>query len=122
MASVVQPEVSSGTGKAGGSSRRATGMEQLFNVGVFALFGILWLAFAAALVWSQGSLDETWRWISGLPLILQGVVWLLFLPVVAGLWAWETSWPLIWRLVVVGGLGVTNLFLFFPRTIFGGKG
>ncbi len=97
-------------------------MEQLFNVGVFALFGILWLAFAAALIWSQGSLDETWRWISGLPLILQGVVWLLFLPVVAGLWAWETSWPLIWRLVVVGGLGVTNLFLFFPRTILGGKG
>lgn len=96
-------------------------MEQLFNVTVFVVFALLWVAFAAALILSQGSLDETWKWISGLPLIAQGVMWLLFLPVVAGLWVWETSWPLIWRLVVVGGLGFVNLYLFFPRTLFGGK-
>jgi hypothetical protein len=96
-------------------------MEQLFNVAVFVVFAVLWVGFAAALVWSQGSLDQAWHWISRLPLILQGVVWLLFLPVVAGLWAWETSWPLIWRLVVVGGLGFMNVYLFFPRTLFGGK-
>jgi hypothetical protein len=96
-------------------------MEQLFNVAVFALFALLWAGFAAALVWSQGSLDQAWQWITGLPLILQAIVWLLFLPVVAGLWVWETSWPLIWRLVIVGGLGFANVVAFFPRTLFGGK-
>lgn len=96
-------------------------MEQLFNVSIFLVFAILWAAFAAALVWSQGSLDQAWQWIGSLPLLLQLVVWLLFLPVVAGLWVWETSWPLIWRVIVVGGLGFVNVYLFFPRTLFGGK-
>lgn len=96
-------------------------MEPVFNVGVFLLFGVLWVGFAAALVWSQGSLDQTWQWIRDLPLIPQGVVWLLFLPVVAGLWVWQTTWPLVVRLVVVGGLGLVNLYLFFPKTLFGGR-
>ena len=96
-------------------------MEQIFNVAVFVLFGVLWAGFAAALVWSQGSLDQTWQWISGLPLILQGVVWLLFLPVVAGLWVWETTWPLAWRLIIVGGLGFVNVVAFFPRTLLGAR-
>jgi hypothetical protein len=94
-------------------------MESLFNVSVFLVFAALWAAFAAALIWSQGSLDQTWEWIRGLPLIIQGMVWLLFLPVVAGLWVWETSWPLLARLVVVAGLGFANLVAFFPRTVLG---
>jgi hypothetical protein len=96
-------------------------MEPLINVGAFVLFALLWAAFAAALVWSQGSVDQTWAWIGGLPLILQGVVWLLFLPVVAGLWVWETTWPLVMRLLLVAGLGFVNLYLFFPKTLFGGR-
>lgn len=96
-------------------------MEPLFNVAVFLVFAALWAGFAAALVWSQGSLDQTWEWIRSLPLPLQGVLWLLFLPVTAGLWVWETTWPLVMRLVLVGGLGFVNLYLFFPRTLFGGR-
>ena len=96
-------------------------MEQLFNVGVFLVFGVLWAAFAVATVGSQGSLDEAWRWITGLHVIVQGLLWLLFLPVMAGLWVWETTWPLAWRLVALGGLGFANLFLFFPRPLFGGR-
>ncbi|HEY7522330.1 MAG TPA: hypothetical protein VH720_01560 [Candidatus Limnocylindrales bacterium] len=96
-------------------------MESLFNVTVFGLFTALWVAFAVALVWSQGSLDQVWASIRGLPLIAQGLVWLLFLPVVAGLWVWETTWPLVVRVVLVGGLGFWNLYLFFPRTLLGGR-
>lgn len=99
------------------SSRRHRPMEQLFNVGVFGLFAILWVAFAAGLIWSQGSLDQTWEWIRGLPLVIQAVVWLLFLPVVAGLWVWESTWPVIVRLVLVAGIGFWNLYIFFPRSI-----
>ncbi len=96
-------------------------MEALFNVGIFILFATLWAGFAAALVWSQGSLDQAWEWIRGLPGILQVLVWLLFLPVVAGLWIWESTWPLVMRLVLVGGLAFVNLYLFLPKTLIGDR-
>jgi hypothetical protein len=96
-------------------------MESVFNVAVFVLFAVLWAAFGVALVASQGSLDAVWQWIRDLPLILQGVVALLLLPVVAGLWIWETTWPLAVRLVLVVGLAWANLNAFLPREIFGGR-
>ncbi len=82
---------------------------------LLAVFAALWVAFAAGVVLSQGTIDQTWAWIRGLPLILQGVIWLLFLPVVAGLWIWETSWPLIVRLILVVGLGGWNLLVMIPK-------
>jgi len=82
---------------------------------LFLLFAALWVAFGAAVVWSQGSLDEAWAAVRALPLVVQVVVWLLLLPVMAGLWAWETTWPLIVRLVVVLGIAGWNLLVFLPR-------
>jgi hypothetical protein len=81
----------------------------------FIVFLVLWAAFGAAIIWSQGSLDATWEWVRSLPMIVQAVVWLLFLPVVVGLWVWETAWPLIVRLVLVAGLAAWNLIIFLPR-------
>lgn len=90
----------------------------LFSSGVaFFAFAALWFGFGLALIVSQGSLDAAWHWIRDLPLLLQGVVWLLFLPVVAGLWIWETTWPLVVRLVLVAGLAWWNLFMFLPRAV-----
>lgn len=89
-------------------------METAFNVFVFILFAGLWVGFAYALIAGQESLDATWQWIRSLPLILQGVVWLLFLPVVVGLWIWESAWPVIVRLTLVAGIGLWNVYLFFP--------
>jgi ABC-type amino acid transport system permease subunit len=82
---------------------------------LFGIFALLWIGFGAALIASQGTIDEAWRAIRGLPLIVQIVVWLLFLPVVVGLWAWETSWPLVLRIVLVLGLAGWNLLVFLPR-------
>jgi hypothetical protein len=82
---------------------------------LFVAFAILWLAFGAALIWSHGSLDAAWQWIRGLPLVVQGLVWLLFLPVVFGLWVWETTWPLVLRIVVIAGIAGWNLLVFLPR-------
>jgi hypothetical protein len=90
-------------------------MEGTFNIGVFVLFLCLWIAFAAALVLSQGSLDATWAWIGQQNIVVQGIVWLLFLPVVAGLWVWESGWPELVRLAIIGGLAFVNLYLFFPK-------
>ncbi len=86
---------------------------------LFAIFAVLWFAFGATLIGSQGSLDAAWHWVRGLPLIVQGFVWLLFLPVVFGLWVWETTWPLILRLVLITGVAGWNLIVFLPRALQG---
>ena len=81
----------------------------------FALFGLLWIGFGIGLVWSQGSLDAAWEWLRGQHLIVQGILWLLFLPVTLGLWIWETTWPIVVRLVLVIGIAGWNLLVFLPR-------
>jgi ABC-type amino acid transport system permease subunit len=84
---------------------------------LFAIFAIIWVAFAAGLIFSQGSIDEAWQMVRGLPLIVQLVVWVLFLPVMIGLWVWETTWPLVVRLVLVAGVAGWNLFVFLPKAL-----
>src|ERR1700704_6486291 len=73
------------------------------------LFAGLWVAFGWAPIASQGSLDATWQWIRDLPLVLQAVAWLLFLPVLAGLWIYETTWPLVIRVALIVSLGGWNM-------------
>jgi hypothetical protein len=82
---------------------------------LFAIFAIIWVAFGAALIWSQGGIDQAWTTIRDWPLIVQALAWLLFLPVMAGLWVWETTWPLALRLLVVLGIAGWNLLVFLPR-------
>jgi hypothetical protein len=88
---------------------------------LFVVFAILWIAFGAAVIWSQGSLDQAWQAIRSLPLLVQIVVWVLFLPVVVGLWIWETSWPVIVRLVLVAGAAGWNLLVFLPKALQTGR-
>ena len=82
---------------------------------LFGIFAVLWASFGAVLISSQGTLDQTWEYIRSLPLLVQAVVWVLFLPVMAGLWVWETTWPAIVRLALVVGIAGWNLFMFLPR-------
>ena len=84
---------------------------------LFAIFAVIWIAFAAGLVFSQGSVDQAWQTARGLPLIVQAVVWVLLLPVMVGLWVWETTWPLIVRLVLVVGVAGWNLLIFLPKAL-----
>jgi hypothetical protein len=84
---------------------------------LFAVFALIWIAVGAALIWSQGSIDQAWQTIRGLPLVVQAVVWLLFLPVMIGLWVWETTWPLVVRLILVVGIAGWNLLVFLPRAL-----
>jgi hypothetical protein len=82
---------------------------------LFLVFAAIWVAFGAGLVLSQGSIGQVWETIRGLPLIVQLVAWLLFLPVMVGLWIWETTWPLVVRLVLVLSIAGWNLLVFLPR-------
>ena len=83
---------------------------------LFAVFAVIWIAVAVGLVLSAGTVDEAWRTIGALPLVVQAIVWVLFLPVMLGLWIWESSWPLVVRLVLLVGVGGWNLLVFLPRT------
>ena len=84
---------------------------------LFLIFVALWIAFGAAIVWSQGGLDQVWQTVNQLPLIVRLGAWVLFLPVMAGLWIWETTWPLIVRLVLIAGVAGWNILVFLPKAL-----
>ena len=84
---------------------------------LFVVFAILWAGFAVALVFSQGSIDQAWEAIRGLPLLVQALAWLLLLPVMVGLWVWESSWPMVVRLILVIGVAGWNLLIFLPKAL-----
>jgi hypothetical protein len=90
-------------------------MNMIINIGAFSLLTILWLGFAAALIFNQAILDTVWQSFRALPWAVQGVVSLLLLPVTAGLWIWETEWPLWLRLALVLGLAWVTIYTFLPR-------
>ena len=89
---------------------------RLVSSGVaFVLYGALWVGFGAALVTNPGALDEAWQSVAQLALPIQALVWLLFLPVMAGLWVSGTDWPVVIRLVLIAGLAGWSLLMFVPR-------
>jgi hypothetical protein len=90
-------------------------MNMIINIGAFVILGLLWLGFAAALIFNQTILDTIWQSFRALPWAVQGIIGLLVLPVTAGLWIWETEWPLWLRLVLVIGLGWVTIYTFYPR-------
>jgi hypothetical protein len=116
-----------------GMDRRRNPMEQIIDTAatglgngvgwlaesgaLFVIFVVLWIAFGAGIVWSQGGLDQVWQTVNELPLVVRLGAWVLFLPVMAGLWIWETTWPLLVRLVLIGGVAGWNLLVFLPRAL-----
>ena len=84
-----------------------------------AIFVVLWVGFVIALVANREWLDVLWNWAQALPLVPKIIVWMVFLPIMAGLWIWESSWPALGRLVGFAGIvawtlvAVSNLFRVF---------
>jgi hypothetical protein len=93
-----------------------TGATFVFNVVVWLLFTVLWVAVVGALAFSPATLDEVWRASRRPAILIQAVVWLLFLPIMAGLWIWQRPWAAAIRLMVLLAIAVWNVFLFFPRS------
>lgn len=82
---------------------------------LLALFAALWAAFGVVLVRDPARLEAAWRRLRGEPRVVQGLAWLLFLPVLAGLWIWRRQWPSIARLVLIAGLAGWNLLVMLPQ-------
>ncbi len=90
-------------------------MDTIIGLFAFSVLTLLWAAFLAALVLKRELLGESWNRLDHLPLVAKIVVVILALPVVVGLWVWQTRWPLWVRLVVVLGLAWVTVYTFFPR-------
>ena len=73
------------------------------------IFVMLWVGFAIALVVNREWLDLLWNWVQALPSVAEIIVWVLFLPVMVGLWIWESSWPDLVRLLAFAGIVVWTL-------------
>jgi hypothetical protein len=73
------------------------------------IFAILWVGFAIALVVNHEWLDILWNWVRALPSVAEIIVWVVFLPIMVGLWIWESSWTAIVRLLAFAGIGVWTL-------------
>jgi hypothetical protein len=74
-----------------------------------AVFAILWVGFALALVVDREWLGFLWDWVRGLPVAAEVAVWVLFLPITAGLGVWESSWSTLPRLLAFAGIVVWTL-------------
>ena len=87
----------------------------LFAYASFAIMVGGWVAFAVALVASQRTLDDVWASVRDLPLVIEGVVWLLGFPFLVGLAIWQASWDEAVRICVIAVLAAAYMYMFAPR-------
>jgi hypothetical protein len=73
------------------------------------IFAMLWVGFAIALVVNREWLDLLWNWVRALPSVAEIIIWLLFLPIMVGLWIWDSSWPALVHLLAFAGIVVWTL-------------
>jgi len=90
-------------------------MNTIISLGSFGVLTLLWLGFGSALILNQTLLDNVWHMFRNLPMFAQVLVGLLLLPLIIGLWIWQTPWPLWIRLVLVLGLAWATLYTFYPK-------
>jgi len=86
--------------------------ESVFSLSVFALSLVATAAFSYYLVAEPGRLTEVWEWTRSLNILVQVVIWVVFLPWMLALWFWTMPWALPIRLVlVIGTLGFATWLL-----------
>ena len=81
---------------------------------LFAVFAVLWIAFGVGLAFNPGSIDQAWATLGSQSLAVQLVIWLLFLPVMAGMWIVQTDWPQLVQVTLVIALAFWTLLVLRP--------
>lgn len=115
MASHVAAPASAGIQRTSGTKGKEV---KPMEVIAFAAVVVLWIGFAALLLFSQSSIDDTWTWFKDQSLVLQVPLGFLFLPWVVGAWIWESPWPVAARgALVAGGRLGKRLHLLSMETI-----
>jgi hypothetical protein len=77
---------------------------RLLSTYAMVIFAVLWIGFAVALVVNREWLDLLWNWVRALPSLAEIIIWLFFLPIMVGLWIWESSWQALVRLLAFAGI------------------
>lgn len=80
----------------------------------FALMFGGWTAFVALLLFSEPTLGELRDTIRDLPLLIEGLVWLVFFPFVLAMTVWESSWDTWLRVVAISSFAVGWSVMFYP--------
>ena len=84
----------------------------VINLLLIGVFVVLWAGLAGAALADGRFLNDFWTWITGLPLILAAVAWVVLLPIAVGAWAWTSNFgPIVMGLVVIGLIAWTGLAL-----------
>ena len=88
---------------------------QLVAYASFAIMVGGWLAFATAITLSPETLDDVWNAAVDLPLLFEGLVWLIGFPFLVGLALWQAAWDEAVRLLAIAVLAVAYTYMFVPR-------
>jgi len=91
------------------SSSWSVAVAQVLSTYAVVIFAILWAGFAIALAVNREWLDLLWNWVRALPAVAEVIVWVLLLPIMAGLWIWESSWSALVRLLAFAVIVVWTL-------------
>jgi hypothetical protein len=80
----------------------------------FAAMVVGWVSFYGLIAASEPTLTELHARVQGLPVVLEGLVWLAFFPYILGLTIWDSSWPEWVRLALVTCCAVGWSVAFYP--------
>jgi hypothetical protein len=99
-------------------------VSRLLSTYAILIFAVLWVGFAVALVVNREWLDLLWHWVLALPTFARVIVWLVLLPIMVGLWIWESTWSAFVSLLAFAGMIVWTLLAVssFWRTFFKDQG
>ena len=85
-------------------------LTRLMSIYAVGIFIILWAGFVILLFVNQEFLDEIWNTIQALPIGVRIPIWLLILPIMTGLWIWESGWSTPASIAALAGMiGWTSL-------------
>jgi hypothetical protein len=81
----------------------------------FALMIGGWSALFALVIFAEAALSDLWEGLRDLPLLAEGLVWLLIFPLVLATAVWESSWQTGLRILLVVCFALGWSLAFFPR-------
>ena len=84
-------------------------LSRVLSTYAIVIFAILWIGFAIALIANREWLDLIWNWVQALPSVAEIIVWVLFLPIMVGLWTWESSRSTFVTLLAFAGIIVWTI-------------
>lgn len=70
---------------------------------------VLWIAFAVLWVFTPDTLGHILTWIQGLPVALEVLLWIVFLPLVGSLHIWGSALALWLRVVLIVIIAVATI-------------